>query len=325
MNDMTPSIDELNSRLEEFLDATEEQQVIRDEGVENIFSFQQDSAALLPESSSIHDLTYEQLVQFSRCLIDSLLMPRPNIILLDNQMFWGWVAAVTSSRSSSMDKFRTPIDDFYLMVHLCLLSKRQNMLDSRISNFMQSMNKSLAGVEGAGYDLASTMGFSVLEGLVRRHCDILTQDGNLDREPISEPSWRYQEVESPSYYDELQIWLNIESSEYVRDSLSDIDDFSRYESSHLEEKIESGDGEIADYDNLLYFISQQRHSNVHGELSTRVIGPVIITLCSLVLLDTMTEDEFEEAKESALQNIESNMGQAPTPTHPRWPIAFYPI
>jgi len=322
---------QVQENLEDFIETIDSGNIIEDSGVENIISGINNEAYLLPEDYPLHEFTLDELRRFPRFLTDSLLLTHTNAITLDNELYWAWTAACantsTYDETSSIASISF-LQDYFSMVHLCLLPKKQSLLDQRISQFIASMNPHLNGIQTEGYNFAASAGFSLLEGLLKRHADHLDENGLIVNGPIEDPSWRDNTIGGggSNYHDKLQIWREYDSSTVVSQTLADIDDSNRYDSEILTRKIAGlpDDQELSE--NFLRTIADQRNYNVHGELSTQAIGPLVLNLCSLVIWDSIQEETYDDIQSEVIGNIKSqqkmpNIG----PGHPNWPSTFYPI
>jgi hypothetical protein len=323
------SEDQLQERLDNYVELIDEGGIIQDEGVENVITGMNNKAYLQTDEHPVHSFSLPTLRRYPRYLCDSILMPHTTSVSLDNHLYWGWTAACVSHSQTEGKQNNSEtlglMQDFYSLVHLCLLPIRQTTMDQRISQFIQSMNPSIQGVQHQGYSLACSTGFSLLEGLIRRHCSDLQAGGGLTHGHIQTPSWRSTPVEDPIYHDELQIWKEREASEEVSQTLNEIDELQRYPEDVLTRKIGGGEEIINDRSNFLSVLSDQRNINIHGELSTQAIGPVVLNLCCLLLWDQMDEDEFESTQEEIYDRLNRQSHAPMSGIHPRWPSAFYPL
>lgn len=189
-----------------------------------------------------------------------------------------------------------------------LLSIRQDHLDRRISDFIFQMNPSIRAARSEGLRLASTLGFSILQGLIRRHCTRLRASGGLDGAPIQNPNWRDKDerciddqnrLHKPNYFDELKIWENYQASEEVSATLREIDNLERYDIDNLSNKM-IGIDQVDDHDKgFLFVIKNQRNANIHGQFDSRVIGSVVLILCCLLIWDFVDVSTFEETRKTS--------------------------
>lgn len=320
---------QLQERLDNFIEIIDEGNMIQDKGVENIITGINNSTFLLTEDQPVHSFSLSTLRRFPRYLCDAILIPHTTAISYDHHLYWGWTAAYISYSETQDQETDTDMmslmQDFYSLIHLCLLPVRQSTMDQRVSQFIQSMNPSLQGIEHQGFSLASSTGFSLLEGFVRRHCEDLQADGGLTVDSIEDPSWRSTPVENPIYHDKLQIWKEREASQKVAQSLREIDDLNRYDQNLLARKIGGGEQSVERRNNFLSVLSDQRNSNIHGEISTQVIGPVVLNLCCLLIWDRIEDEEFESTRKELLQRLDQPRHGGATGLHPQWPSAFYPL
>lgn len=321
--------EQFQERLDDFVEIIDEGDIIQDEGTENLISGLNMKSYLLGENHPVHSFSLSELRRFPRYLCDSLLIPHTTVVALDNHLYWGWTAAFFSHYQTSNEQTDSEsmsiMNDFYSLIHLCLLPTRQGMMDQRISQFINSMNPSIQGIQHQGYSHACSVGFSVLDGLIKRHCADLETEGGLSERKIQNPSWRTTPIDDPIYHDILQIWKEREATEDVAKTLRKIDDLSRYREEVIARKIGGGEESVSNRGNFLSVFSDQRNTNIHGELSTQAIGPVVLNFCCLLLWDKLTQEEFKSVREEILERLEGPQMGGMTGIHPRWPSAFYPL
>jgi len=296
--------DRLQTRVSEFVKLIDEGDLVQDRGTESMVTGLNQQTFLLDENDQLHTFDLEMLREFAKFLVDMMLKSHATVVSLDNHLYWGWTAAYMYDKKHENHDFRNILDDFNSMVHLNLLPHRQSLLDDRVNRFINSMNPSIRGVSTAGSSLAATAGFSVLEGFIVRNCKELNERGELTGDPIEDPSWRSTPVESPSYYDMLQIWKEREASSEVAQALSEINDLSRYPVEDLTRKMAGASETLERHNDFLSIFSDQRHYNIHGELSTQVVGPIVMNLCCLALWDSISPDSFSSNREDVLESIE---------------------
>lgn len=155
---------------------------------------------------------------------------------------------------------------------------------------------------------------------------MLNDRGNLDAQ-IGDPSWKDEPIDGPTYHDEIQIWKEYDSNSTTSNTLSTIDDIERYNLDHLSRKLGGITEDLTPNDNFLDIFSIQRHQNIHGEMSTQVIGPVVLNLCCLIIWDSVKgEDEYAQNREQVIEHIESQQRMGPQlGGHPNTPSSFYPL
>lgn len=301
--------EELDEKVEEFTEMIDEGSEINDAGVETVISLPE--FHLLPFGLPVHEFYLEELQYFSKSLIDSGLKPHTNAVTRDFSAYWGWIAALIShlERKQAFKEYQEIINDYYYLVHSALVSERHSDLMRINPNFhisLAQLNPSFAEITlGGGLPLAATFGFSVLEGLLKRRCNDLMPDSrtNIRR--------GFQTLIEDS-----------EVSPMVREVIQEIDDLDRYNRDVLERKM-AGIPDLSNRDSLLWLIKEQRNYNIHGEGSTQAIGSLVLTLCSLVLLDEITESEYSEAQIETIKDIQRSQRHPMGRSHP--PRSLYPI
>lgn len=288
----------------------------------------------------VHKLTVDDLRRFPRYLCDALLKPNRILIPGDHYLFWAWTGAffryLTGKPSAgdwdfhsagpppgmegvpiqSMEsrpgrygphiwgeKYKTVIEDFFTLLHMMLLPIRELSRPTETRAQIYSLNPSYLGIQkDLGYKFATGSGFSILEGILRRRCKEVDQNGivksghgplNLSHRgnPIGEGGRVY-------LYDALMLWKEENASPLVEQTLEEIDDVSRYNINSLVLKF--GGLEYNDLTHhhlsspsLLKGIKEQRNYNIHGEDSTMAIGAIVLTLCCLALWDELEENDIQ--------------------------------
>ena len=285
--------------------------VVRDEGKENIIQTPREMEILVPNDRPVHDLNIDELRYMSRSVIDCATMSHTNAVSSDYKSYWGWVAAVVSQAIMSEDS-EVPIelfDDYSRIVHSTLLTDRHTALsmeNRKLSEQIDMYNPSINAIaRGSGLSAASTSSFPILEGLLKRHCTDLevNQRSNI-------------------YKGFRKLTNDTKVSPMVKEILLEVDRLERYDTEVLNRKM-AGIPDLTDKDSFLWLVKEQRNYNIHGEGSTQAIGSIGLTLCTLVMLDMISEESYREYKSSAIQSIRRKWNQ-PVP-HPMWAAAFYPI
>lgn len=303
------SRDVLDVKVVEFIDTIDEGNIVKDKGTENIISLQ--GYYLLPCGVPLHEFYLEELYYFSKCLVDSALKPHTNAITTDFTAYWGWTAALVShyELNENLERYHEIIRDYYYLVHSALVSERHSRLiqeNHEVGMTISRLNPSLQEFSMVtGLPLAATFGFSVLEGLLKRRCNSLSPDSRTN-------VWRgFQTlIEDPDV------------SPVVQQVLQEIDILDKYDRDLLERKM-AGIPDLSDKDSLLWLIKEQRNYNIHGEGSTQAIGSLVLTLCSLVLLDELDDGNYHVARKEVVKDIQNS--QSMPMIHPNWPRAFYPV
>jgi len=227
------------------------------------------------------------------------------------------------------------------------------------------MNPNVDGVEdSAVLGFAGTNGFTVLDGLLRRHCEVLNTEEQIMNKGQIDQSWRDDGglKDRPNLRGKLWLWANTNSkiSKLVKQTLEEINDLERdeYDIDHLDRRIEEFDKSEWESlpensnrrDSFFWILTEQRHQNVHGAVSTQLVGPLVLNLCALCIWDSISEENYKQIKQRLLQselrpnwnqssrmtkklhetprNMESTLPNSHTfgnPMNRPDPSAFYPI
>jgi hypothetical protein len=331
--DSSSSLD-LDSNLAQLL--RESEQLKKQEELDPEGHFIDPDTHLLNHWTDIHELSHEDLLRFPRYLSDAVFKTSPPRISYDHFLFWGWTAAyVTEHSIAKEDPFEELVNEYLSLVHVMLFKLRHiysrifytregisTEIDGRDISWEEAWrviewgNPSLGHLSVLPDRYAATTGFAVLEGLVNIHSDSLSiENGTLDAE-VKSPWHPYESTlkGDVSYHDKIQIWRHHTARPETKDTLSLIDDLSRYEPSTLLANmagVESiVDEELDSTNHFLRVVADQRNDNLHGQLPTRVIGNLITTLCSLLIWDAMPADDFEEHRKAVLEDIRSQEEEA---------------
>ena len=269
--------------------------------------------SLLPFGLPLHEFYLDELQYFSKCLIDLSLKSRTNLKTRDFSAYWGWTAALAEYLEwmGKFNEYEGILRDYFFLVHSVLLSERHSQISRRnpsLRGNISRINPSIEGVSSSSSLIAAaTYGFSVLEGVLKRRC---------------------HELENS---DHIKIWEGIKEllqdrdvSTMTKEILTEIDDLERYDRAVLEGKME-GIPDLSDRSRLSWLITKQRNYNIHGEGSTLAIGSVVLTLCSLVLLDAISELSmpFKEIRDGTIGLIQAERNRSSI--HPLSSAAFYPV
>lgn len=286
-----------------------------------------------------HRMSLQALQRVPRYLSDSILSSRLPVSILtwDHYSFWAWTAAISNALNPNsmvfhairdegsegppdeegpLSKFHDIMSEYNTMSHLILFPIRQSQLDNRVRAFVSSMNPNVDGVEDSTVlGFAGTNGFSVLDGLLRRHCEVLNTDEQIINKGRIDDSWRDDGSlqDRPNLRGKLWLWANTnpEISGFVRQTLREIDDLERdeYDVDHLDLRIEEFDksewdtlpAESSRRDSFFWILTEQRNQNVHGAVSTQLVGPLVLNLCTLCIWDSLSEENYEQIRQQLLQ------------------------
>ena len=214
-----------------------------------------------------------------------------------------------SERNENLERYHEILRDYYYLVHSALISERHSQLTQENHEFgmtLSRLNPSLEEISrGTGLPLAATFGFSVLEGLLKRHCNSLSPNSRTN-------IWRGFQT----------LVEDFDISPVVQQVLQEIDNLDRYDRDLLERKMAELP-DLSDKDSLLWLIKKQRNYNIHGEGSTQAIGYLVLTLCSLVLLDEIGDRNYHVKRKEVIRDSQNS--QSMPMIHPNSPRAFYPV
>lgn len=286
----------------------------------------------------IHELSIDDLRRLPRYLTDAVLQPNRILVPGDHYLYWAWTGAffryltgkhpaggwmfhsagpppgMEGVPHSSMEsrvskygphvwgeKYKPVLEDFFTLLHMMLLPVRElsRSLESRAR--LYSLNPSYLGIQkDLGLKFATGSGFSILEGLLRRRCEQLDDDGILKSGcgPINLPHTTLHDGNRVYLFEALLLWKDHNAGPVVQQTLDEIDDATRYDLNKLTRKFSGlSQNDIAhrnlSRDSLLKGIKEQRNYNIHGEDSTMAIGAIVLTLCCLLLWDELNETDIQ--------------------------------
>jgi hypothetical protein len=286
----------------------------------------------------IHELVVADFRRLPRYLTDAVLKPDRVLVPGDHYLYWAWSGAFfryltgkhpagswmfhsagpppgmqgvphTSSESRPSkygphvwgEKYKPVLEDFFTLLHMMLLPVREVSKAIEARAQLYSLNPSFLGVQkDLGFKFATGSGFSVLEGLLRRRCDPLNEDGILKpgHGPINLPHTTLNAGQRVYLFEALLLWKQHTAGPLVEQTLSEIDDVTRYDVTKLTQKFgglsqtDLSHGGLP-VDSLLKGIKEQRNYNIHGEDSTMAIGAIVLTLCCLILWDELNESNIQ--------------------------------
>ncbi|MFC6835325.1 hypothetical protein [Halomarina ordinaria] len=333
MNDSSSPPD-FKENLERLLRQSE--RILSDEDYDPEGHFIDPDTHLLNNWDDIYNLSHKDLLQLPRYLSDAVFMTSPPRISYDHFLYWGWTAAFAVEHPISQEEpYQAVVREYLSLVHFMLFKLRH--INSRVFYTRQGIATTIDGKEISWEEAwrvvdwgnpsldhlgvlpdryASTAGFAVLEGLLNNHCDaISSSDGDVTTD-VASPWHPCQSTlkGDVTYHDKLQIWRHHSASLTVERTLSQIDDLTRYNRNTLignmsgVEKIVGK--ELESTNHFLRVVADQRNANLHGQLSTRVIGNLITTLSSLLIWDMIPEDGFEEHQEMVVEKVNNQDNEA---------------
>lgn len=285
----------------------------------------------------MHELEVDDFRRLPLYLSDAVLTSNQILVPGDHYLYWGWTGAFfryltgrhpwghrmfhtagstagqgSIPRKSSVSRpsrnapfvwgenYRPVLRDFFTLLHNMLLPIREGQYPMELKKRFYHLNPSFLGVQrDFGLKYATSVGFSVLEGLVRRRCDDLNEDGSVKSgaSPHQFPSGnRLSNIGAATLFQALDLWKSQSStSPIVKKTLEEIDDLNqqKYSKSDLTSKFRGLDrSELDKFDSFFWALYKQRSSNIHGEDSTMVIGSIVVTLCCLALWDELNENDI---------------------------------
>lgn len=226
-----------------------------------------------------------------------------DIVLLVNQSFWtDWEMDVMQLRTQKMQS--NPLGH-----------QTESRFDPPMS-IEEWLSNRLPGMM-AYYRITIKLGFSLLERLIRRHCDDLDSKGRLT---TSDPAFNtyllpWNDADDPcgedvKYYDELRLWMNEEAEPKTREALEAIHDLEQphYDvptyKEVLESILDSDDLDVAGSDGFLQILKNIRNTDLHGQENAKeIFSSVIVTLCCAVFWDAISRGSFQSHRNGLLDSI----------------------
>ena len=325
---------DFEENLERLLRQSE--RIIGDEDYDPESHFIDPDTHLLNKWDNIYDLSREELLQFPRYLSDAVFMTSPPRISYDHFLYWGWTAAFAVEHPISEEEpFQNAIREYLSLIHFMIFKLRH--INSRLFYTQEGItttigdpeisweeawrvvdwgNPSLEHLSVLPDRYAATAGFAVLEGLLNIHCDAISSKNGDVTDAVASP-WHpeYSTLKGDiSYHDKLQIWRYHSDPSAANETLSLIDDLTRYDPGILLGNMagikEIVENELKSTNHFLRVVADQRNANLHGQHSTRVIGNLITTLSSLLIWDIIPDSGFEEHREMVLEKVENQENEA---------------
>ena len=291
---------------------------------------------LLNSWEDIYEFTYEDSLRFPRYLSDAMLKTSPPRISYDHFVYWGWTAAyVTEHPLSNQEPYEEIVREYLSLIHFMLFKLRH--IYSRIFYSRYGISTTISDVEISWEDAwktiewgnpsiqhlsmlpdryAVTTGFAVLDGLICAHSDDLSiETGNLVNE-IQSP-WHPTETTlngSIDYHSKLQTWRHHAAKPRTEKTLGKLNGIHRYDSAVLHSNI-AGIEDIVSSEkdttgHFLRVVADQRNNNLHGQQNSRVIGTLITTLCSLLVWDIISSENYEENRDEVVEKIDEQDNEA---------------
>lgn len=305
---------------------------------------------LTSTEDDLYEFSYEELLCLPRYLSDIVLKTSPPRISADHFLYWAWTAAYIAEHPlSDEEDFKKLIREYLSLVQFMLLKRRllysylfynrdgfgteingQRISWSQVWNVIEWENPGIHQVPFLSDRYAATTGFAILDGLINAHSsDLSTKNGELVNE-IQSPWHPKRDVlhkGNITYHDKLQTWRHHAASPPTKHTLSMIDDLKRYDPNKLHANMtgleDIVDTELKSTNHFLRVIARQRNDNLHGQQTTKIIGALVTTLCSLLIWDALSAERFESHREDVLETIRFH-GEK-TVHDPLSPPAYLPI
>lgn len=314
--------DSIEDRLEDVIEQTNERLVLGDEGIEvSEPSISVGSQLIL--DSPIPTLDYQELANLGRQLVDLIVLPKASITSVEHHQYLEWNSSFIRFVASETEEFENLVGssmshpgpssmhaDFHTMIELVNMPVNMDGADSRVEQFIRSYTQ-LSGPLNSGsmFRIFGPTSLSLLDGLVKRHCNDLSNDGGNYLGGEVTRTWVPDSptASSLTYHDRLQYWRTEVANDSIRDSLTQINDLTRYDSDHLENiagimgNTEILDRELDSTQHFLAILSAQRNFNIHGRGSSNVIAPIALILACMVFLDELGPDKFEDCRDAFLR------------------------
>lgn len=288
-------------------------------GVDSTVTFP--DLSLLPDGVYIHDLTPNSQRKFAEYLIKSILKPDVKFAPLtpDHLSYWGFsfrfydeyiwneIRETSDDRPPRVkpsedepDSLWPHIEKLKSIIEIIRVGRLQQQLMQNMSDpRFQFLHSNLPSSTSMGFPIASMIVPPILEGMIRRHSDSLTDDGTVQTNGTLRVRKKFgggYPCGHPisSLGNTLEIWRVTEPSDTVSDVLSGIDDLSYIDQKRVYQKFGHTPAEDRkDGDSLFKEIHNQRNAIIHGESNTMVISSVLLSLASLLCWAGIEEDDFD--------------------------------
>ena len=299
--------EDFDEKVSEYIEWLDSGRVVRGDPEE--YLIYRPERLIRPNEKPMHGLDLDVLRYYAMGLVDVVLKPPLTCLSRDFDAYWGWGGAIMMSLSSQglLKEYDDIIYDQRSLIHSTLLTPRQALFrqtDERAYNTANMYNPSITGAID-GFRLASTFGFTVIEGLLKRRCNELC------------PSKKGVDIKQG--IETLQKDSNTKSA--TKEVLTDISEHGRYDWNTLNRKMNISSAVNRHHFSLIDLLKSQRNYNVHGEARTKIIGSIVLVLCILVVLDSISESEYNSSRENVIYKI---INTSP-PVPPKHPAAFYPV
>lgn len=307
---------------------------------------------LIPDNKHPHELDLEELRKLPKFLTAAIARSGDQRTLLyDHLAYWGWTTAYLLDNliwepkdwhRKSAERVALQLN-VGLIVQLFLIPRRADKLgdEATASALINNPGLFLFTEKNDSTRLATSPAFSTLEGLLMLHCKELETTGrakeeftiSLERDGTKQT---FSDGQGVGLYHALMCWSQNNASPAVSKALTEINFKSDQEIESVIEMVRGLDHRVTDPDATDFFglIVDQRHYNAHGEGSTSIISPIILTLICLLIWDAVNEAQYLENRQSVVQGIKNtqiefaeNQSYDDVTKHynDNYPSLFYPI
>ena len=303
---------------------------------------------ILEDRKDVYKFTLSDARRFPRFLSQTLLQSDPPRLTYDHSVFWGWTGAYIADHPiQNNDRYSELVADFFQMIHFMLFKTRQLRATMFYENIpfqndfhsislgecrrvMHWANPSIDPMTFFADRYASTGGFTILDGLITHHCDVLdSQTGRVNQDHIQSP-WRPDDETiggEISFHDKIQTWIYYQATDEIQQTLLEINDLSDYDIGTLckyipgiEKRVKK---EMTSTQHFFRVFAKLRNENVHGQEMSRIIGSIVVTLCCMVLWDSVGSEDYE-SRSSKIENLVESTENYYT-EESTTPLAFFPV
>lgn len=305
---------------------------------------QYQSTELLDREADILELSLSDLRRFPQILCDVTLKSPDNADILDSYVYWAWTAAFMNEVHGRA--VGSPFSRLNPLIDMMLFSIRFQELDLMSLNYRMGnqngskpmlfqmwelfkwLNPSMSSTALGATRIAPPLGFSILDGLISKHCERLTKDGRVKRDTLPSP-WRPPSDPmngGANYHDRIQIWIHYDSADQTAETLKQINDLTRYSPSQIIETFRDVNGvvnsELKSTQNFFRVLEYERNKNVHGREESIAISSIVTTLCCLIFWDSVKPDSFQMHRNHVIDELDEALSSE---DQRNTPAAYLPV
>lgn len=323
-----------NVELIQHLESNLERCVQEVAGESGSISLQRREPVLLPVGVFPHNLSLEMLRYLPRFLIDSLICSDPWLFLPDIRMYWAWtkVCIDTGDLLNSLPGDHALSDSPQMISDLRSLLKLSLVEDRMFRN--QRPHRDVV----SPWDIVAAtryLAFGVLEGVARRRCEQISNEGTWIEEDLTFEKSEYD----TGYSGILRLWRdqNTKENGATQVALEELDNLDRSRPSlpTYRNSLERKNPEILDKDDIDGFFDILRHARnhtLHAEGSLHGYRTVATTIACMALFDLVREDEYPDVQETTTRQVARYLkmyerrltGESSQQLVHLGPIAYYP-